>query len=200
MAPGTRIGPTERKGTSIEIALVPKPEGTLARLKSIQPSLKRLGILWLSPAYDTYVQDLKRAGEDLGIEITSEHMGKLSELPETLRQLKNHVDALWIPPDPLLIRPETLTVLSQFSLSNKIPYYSPVAGLVNYGAMATYSIDYEDIGRTAAVTAANVLKGDLPSSYVYPSPGRLTISLKAVEQCGLSIPKEILDKAEKVVP
>jgi hypothetical protein len=200
MAPGTYIRPGDRQGPSIQVSMMPKASIILRRIKAIQPSAKRIAILWISPANEVYVTDLRKAGKELGIDIDVQKLSRPEDLPNRLRSLQGQTDALWVPPDPLLVNDENLVLLEQFSTSARIPFYSPIAGLTEKGAVATLSSNYGEIGRSAALAVQSILAGSRVPAEVYPEKIEVVINLQAAQKAGLSIDKAVLDQAQKVVP
>jgi hypothetical protein len=200
MAPGTSISPSSHIGPLTEVSMMPKAPGMLARLKEIQPTLHRLAIFWISPSNETYINELRKYARPLGIEIQSEHLADAGQIPDYLRRLKDHTDALWIPPDPLIVTEQNLVLLAQFSSSSHIPYYSSVNGLAEKGAVASIASSYAEIGRMAAQTAQMALSGSTIPSEVYPEKAEVTLNMSAAEKAGLTIDKNQLTHVEKVLP
>ena len=56
------------------------------------------------------------------------------------------------------------------------------------------------MGRAAGLAAREVLSGEWTLETIYPGKAEVTINLKAAEKAGLEIPKEALEKADKVLP
>lgn len=200
MAPGTKLEPRDRKGFSIEVGILPRAGLILSRLKELQPPLKRLAILWSSKAVEDYLDEIRKAAEPIGLEVSSERLGGPGDLPDRLRALFGKIDAFWLLPDPPLVNSQSLSILKEYSWSNDIPFYAPTAGFVQQGATASISSSFREIGRAAGAAARRALAGDLVQGTVYPDKTEVTVSAKSAEAAGLQIPREALQKADKVLP
>lgn len=199
MAPGTWVAPSQYDGRVTKIFMMPEAELTLRQMKSVQPELKRLAVLWISVSEEPYVKEMRRLGASNGITLVSDPLEKADQLPARLRSLAGQADALWIPTDPLLVNESNLVLLAQFSVEAHMPLYAPISGLAERGAVATISSDYRDIGRAAAETAQLLVSGKQPPSEMYPSHDNLTINTKTAEKVGLTLGKSALEGAKKVI-
>jgi len=201
MAPGTFVGLSDHPGISVSVSMMPKPSDMLRKLRDIQPGLKRLGVLWLSPSFEVYAQELRRAALPDGIEILAEKLEKREGLPTRLRSLQGRVDALWLPPDPLLLADSAnVVVMAQFSWANHIPLYSAVPGLAEQGAVASLSSSYREIGHAAGHAALSAMAGQPLPAEVYPETSEATINTETAAKTGITIPKNVLDNVQKVQP
>ena len=67
----------------------------------------------------------------------------------------------------------------------------------------SYGIDYYELGRLAGQQAIDILEGksvpaDMPIAYLPAEQCALTVNTTAASQLGITIPQELLDKAEIV--
>jgi putative tryptophan/tyrosine transport system substrate-binding protein len=201
MAPGTQVPENSNEGPRIRIHMVPPPAALLDRLKTIQPGVKRIAVIWSSDAMDSYIKTMRDDAERIGIELLVERVEGGRDLPSSLRDLiKKRPDALWLPADPLLVNPESFSILKGFTWSNEIPFYAPTDGLVERGAAAAVSSDFREIGRTAGRAARLVLTGkEIPPDF-FPERILMSFNLSAAASCGLRIPADVLKRADRVYP
>jgi len=169
-------------------------------MKVIQPNLKRLAILWISPANENDVAELHKAGDAIGIEVDEHKLRRSEDLPDRLRALQGKTDALWIPPDPLLVNDQNMVLIDQFSSSARIPFYSAIGGLTEKGAVASFSTNYAEIGRAAATAAKLILGGSQLPAEIYPEKFDVTINPEAAQKAGLTLEKSLLEQAQKAQP
>jgi len=197
MAPATMA----TSGTAVQVHMVPPPAAFLLRLRQIQPTMNRLLVFWASPSLEPYLRAVAEAGTRIGLELVLEPVRSSDDIPARLRlAMQRQADAIWLVHDPLLVNAATFSTLKEFSWENDVPFYAPNAGLVSEGAVASVSVGFREIGRTAAAVAREILANGTPASEVYPSQSEVAINLTAAAQAGLRTPPEILQKADRVIP
>ena len=200
VAPSVYANRDQHTGPQTKVYVSPPPRILLQKLQELQPGLRRLGALWVGESALTYGPALKQEGERLGVTVLTERLKSPDELPDYLRAIKGRADALWIAPDPQLITPKSFSIMRQFALDNAIPLYASIDGLADKGAAASVSVGFHEMGRKAGVLAAQVLAGSGDrSSAAYGDQVLVTINTAAAAQSGLSIPAEILNKADRVI-
>jgi putative ABC transport system substrate-binding protein len=69
------------------------------------------------------------------------------------------------------------------------------------GALASYGVDYFDLGKQTARLAVQVLAGRKPSEIPSEPPRKFhfVINLKSASQLGIEIPESVLIKANKII-
>ncbi len=200
MAPGASIERARRSAKSAHVHLLPPPSRILETLRLLQPGLQRLGVLQVLQSPRRFTSDMRLAAEDHGIEIFNEHLESAKDLPEHLRALmKQDIDALWLPPDPLLINPQSISVIREFSWSNDIPFYAPTSGLAQSGATASVAPSFRQIGAAAALEVRRILAGGPIQQDVYPTQIEITVNEVSAGQAGLSLAPAALAAADQIV-
>lgn len=189
LAPG--YSPRGGKADYTRICPLPRPEDSLAAYRRLQPSLKRLAVVH-SPAMATLVAQLEAAAPKHGVEVVRAQLQSPAGLPDRLRALLGKADAVWLLPDPALVNKTALSVLGEFSCANKVPFYAPSAGLLQFGAAAAYAPDSEETGRTAALALKAALAGEPLPEVIHPQVSVLTLNRETAERCALplALPKE----------
>jgi putative ABC transport system substrate-binding protein len=77
----------------------------------------------------------------------------------------------------------------------------PLADYVNGGGLISYGVDNLDLFRRAATYVDKILKGTKPAEIPVEQAMKfeLVINLKAAKQIGLTIPPNVLARADQVI-
>ncbi|MDD5207848.1 MAG: ABC transporter substrate binding protein [Elusimicrobiales bacterium] len=195
MAPGIFIK-APGGGKAVKISLVPEFSVVFSKIKQMQPGIGRLQIFWMLPDFSKYIDTVKIEAARQGIQVTTKQLISMEELPALLRLLPGTADAFWIPPDPMLITRENLTIMRDFSWANGIPFYGSTKGMTRDGAAASIGVSFSEMGKAAAAAALELRKGDILPETIFPGQAEITINSDAAAKCGLKFPRAVLDEAE----
>lgn len=195
IAPGAFVS-AERGGRTVKIAMLPEFRLVLSRLKAIQPGLDRLTAFWMSPGFADYAQSFVETGAAVGIRVTPVRVKRQEDLPAMLRGGLKDMQAFWLPPDPLLISPETLLIFREFSWNNGIPMYASTKGLAREGATASVGISFAESGAAAARAAKALGAGTPVPAIVFPTRIELTLNAAAARKCGVTYSEGIMREAD----
>lgn len=200
IAPGLFVKPGAQQGRAVKISLIPEFSQILAQLKEIQPGLKRLCGFWMSPGFGQFAESFKAAGAELGIEVSVVRIPDSEDLPALLRQVNGTAEAIWLPPDPLLVTPENLMMFRDFSWDNAIPFYGSTKGMTREGAAAAVGVSFSAMGEAAADAARRLQAGENLPEMIFPARMELTLNASAAKKCGLKFTPEVLKKASYLFP
>jgi putative tryptophan/tyrosine transport system substrate-binding protein len=97
----------------------------------------------------------------------------------------------------LLIKKE----LVELAVKYRLPGMYPEQEFVLAGGLMTYATSISDLYRRAAFYVDKILKGTKPDDLPVEQPTKfeLIINLKAAKQIGLTIPPNVLARADKVI-
>ena len=201
LAPGLELPRRSKSGaTYVEVEVSPTLQSMVRRFKDIQPSLKRLGVLWISNSMHEFLEESDAIRATLGVEIVPAHIRGADDLPEALRRLQGKVDALWLAPDPPLISLEILSTIKGFSWTNHVPFYVPSDGLAANGALAAVSSSFGDMGRTAAKVAQSIIAGKSYGETIFPDISKTTFNLGTANELHMSVDQRLVGKGDQVNP
>lgn len=199
MAPGFILSPRSR-GSAVKVSLIPRVPRILSRLKEIQPGLKRLTIFWTTPRYDDLAEQAKADGAAMGLTVTLRRVTGSEKLPGLLRGEMGKMDAFWLPPDPLLVTPDNLRTLREFSWGNGIPFYGTTRGITREGAVASVGVTFRGIGEAAAGLVRRLEEGGGVPPVFYPPEEELTLNASAARNCGIRIDGRLAEEAAFLFP
>jgi len=89
----------------------------------------------------------------------------------------------------------------ELAAKNRLPAIYSRADFVESGGLMSYGADQEEPYRRIAVMVDKILKGAQPADLPVEQPKKfeLIINLKAAKQIGLTIPPNVLARADKVI-
>jgi len=87
------------------------------------------------------------------------------------------------------------------AVKNRLPVMYTGQGSVEAGGLMTYGVDNRDLDRRAAVYVDKILKGRTPRDLPVEQPIKFEfiVNLNAAKQIGLTIPPNVLVRADKVI-
>jgi putative tryptophan/tyrosine transport system substrate-binding protein len=89
----------------------------------------------------------------------------------------------------------------EFAVKNRLPATYPQSQYVEAGGLMSYGVSIVDLNRRAATYVDKILKGAKPGDLPVEQPTKFEffINLKAAKQIGLTIPPNVLARADKVI-
>lgn len=174
----------------------------LELLKTIMPRLSRVAVL-VYPQMSAHLGLLKNiepAARQLRVTILQIDASTPEEIERGFAAMRReHADAVIVPVDPFFFsrRQQIADLALKHRMASVFAYREPVeaGGLMGYG----YSIP--DAYRRAATYVDKILKGTRPGDLPIEQPTRfeLTINRKTAKALGLTIPQELLLRADEVI-
>ena len=89
----------------------------------------------------------------------------------------------------------------EFATKNRLPGIYPATEYAEAGGLMSYAPDFRDLYRRAATYVDKILKGAKPAELPVEQPEKfeLVINLKTAKQIGLTIPPNVLARADRVI-
>ncbi len=93
------------------------------------------------------------------------------------------------------------THISEFAVKNRLPAIYGTRRSVEAGGLMSYGVNTTDLDRRAATYVDKILKGRKPADLPVEQPRKFefVINLKAAKQIGLTIPPNVLARADRVI-
>ena len=91
--------------------------------------------------------------------------------------------------------------IADLAIKNRLPSMSERSDMVEAGGLVSYAANESDNYRRAAVFVDKILKGAKPADLPVEQPMKfeLIINLKTAKQIGLTVPPNVLARADKVI-
>jgi ABC-type uncharacterized transport system substrate-binding protein len=174
----------------------------LAAFRLVYPRGVRIGVIFADEGVARMVQEAQKATNVVRIAIVPRQITSEKEVPETLRGLlrgNDAADALWIPPDPVLLGDQTRRFLLAETLKAGKPVFSSYSALVAEGALASSGPDYVSIGELVGELVNRMAAGDAAARGTLLVPrGELVINRKIADKLRIQVPADALQAASRV--
>jgi putative ABC transport system substrate-binding protein len=185
--------------SSLEVDLGGK---RLELLKEAFPKLSRVAVVWnLADTGMTLIaKQIQVAAPPLRVTIQSLGVRNPNDFGGVfIKMSQNRPDALYTIADRLT-RLHVKQIL-EFALKSKIPTMFNSGEFVEDGALMAYGSDRREAARRAAAFVDKILKGAKPADLPVEQPTKfeLVINLQTAKQIGLTIPPNVLARADKVI-
>ena len=175
----------------------------LELLKEAVPKLARVAVLY-DPANPASVLEVKEvlpvAARALGLTIQPWEVRAADDFEKVFAALnKQRPDGLYVPGGPLM--DANRKRIAGFALKSRLPSMYSNRESVDAGGLMSYGADLADSYRRVAYYVDKILKGAKPADLPVEQPTKfeLVINLKTAKQIGLTIPPEVLARADKVI-
>jgi putative ABC transport system substrate-binding protein len=174
----------------------------LELLKEIFPKLKRVGLVWNTgdKSMNLITKQVQAAAPTVGVTLQLYGVRDPVDFGGIFEKIsQNPPDALFSIADRL-ISSQRKQIL-EFSAKSKIPTMFDGARAVEAGALMAYGPTQAEVSRRAAVFVDKILKGAKPADLPVEQPTKfeLVINLKTAKQIGLTIPPNVLARADRVI-
>jgi putative ABC transport system substrate-binding protein len=170
-----------------------------AAFRMVNPRAVRIGVIHTVENVGRQVQEAAKSVGVLRLALVEKAIGSEREVPEALRGLlrgDEAVDALWFPPDPVLLGDDTRrTILRETARVNR-PVYAFSSSLVEEGALVSNGPNYRSIGDLVAELVNRLLAGERRIEMLIPQAS-LVVNKKAADKLGVEIPTGALDEARR---
>ena len=171
-------------------------------LKEILPKLRKV-LTFYNPKNPTSTEAAKMgrdAAQQMKIQFIERHATSVDELRQVLQKLKpGEADAYFYVSDSMIT--SHVQTIIQTALEKKLPTMFQEQGLVGAGGLASYGQNFYEIGRLSAKYVQKVLTGTRPQDLRVETSDKFefVINLKTAKQIGLTIPPNVLARADKVI-
>jgi len=174
----------------------------LELLKEVVPAASRVAVLsnaaW--PTHSRQLKDIQAAAPAFGVTVLSFPVTGPSDIDRAFATMrKEGAGGLIVLGDPLIAnhRPQIVDLAAK----SRLPTIFTTRENVDAGGLMSYGANLTELWRRAATYVDKILKGTRPADLPVEQPTKfeLVINLKTAKQIGLTIPPNVLARADKVI-
>jgi ABC-type uncharacterized transport system substrate-binding protein len=174
----------------------------LELLKETVPKLARVAVLWdpNAPAADRILKELQPTATALALLLHSMKMSHPDEFDKAFKEaIKAGSGALTVNLSAMINSNQRR--VHELAIKHRLPAIYARAEFANTGGLMSYGPEREAGFARAAVMVDKILKGTKPADIPVEQPKKFEfiINLKAAKQIGLTIPPNVLARADKVI-
>jgi putative tryptophan/tyrosine transport system substrate-binding protein len=171
-------------------------------LKEIFPRLSRTGVLYhrASPASKVFLAEIEPVAHSLNVQLQPHGVETAKEIETAFQSMgKEHVDSLLRLPSSLLFLLRRTTI--ELAAKNRLPTIYDDRIIVEDGGLMSYGPNITDLYRRSAILVDKIFKGRSPAELPVEQPTKFefVINLKTAKQMGLTIPPNVLARADRVI-
>jgi len=172
----------------------------LELIKEMLPGVSRVAFLWDSamPGVEPFVDAAKGAAQTLRVQVASVDIA--SDFDAALAAVVRER------PGALLIMPGSRSYVRRhqviaFSAKHRLPAMYGFEEIAAAGGLMSYGPSLADLYRRAATYVDKILKGAKPAELPVEQPTKfeLVVNLKTAKALGLTVPRSILVRTDKVI-
>ena len=174
----------------------------LELLKETVPKLSRVAVLWdpKNPGSTPQWNESQLAARELGLQVHSMEVSSADKYEGAFKEaIRARSAALAVTLNPLANTNQKQVV--DLASKNRLPAIYGRAEFVEGGGLMSYGPIFAAEGQNAARLVDKILKGAKPADLPVEQPMKfeLVINLKTAKQIGLTIPHEVLARADRVI-
>lgn len=174
----------------------------LELLKEIVPRLSRVAVLGTSaePGNAQNLREIELAAEAFGVKLQYLEIADSRDIgPAFQAANKEHAGAMLVFQTPFFNpNRKQIAALAQ---QNRLPAIYPQSEWVNDGGLMSHGVSFAALYRRAATYVDKILRGARPADLPVEQPTKFefVVNLKTAQQIGLTIPTNVLARADRVI-
>jgi putative tryptophan/tyrosine transport system substrate-binding protein len=174
----------------------------LELLKEIVPKANRVAMLGTStaPGNAQGLKETELAAKAFGVQLQYLDVLDPKDIEIAFREAgRGRADAVLSLGGPIVLAQRTK--VTALAVKNRLPAIYNRPEFVDAGGLVSYSASFTDMTRRAATYVDKILKGAKPADLPVEQPTKFEfiVNLKAAKQIGLTIPPNVLARADKVI-
>jgi ABC-type uncharacterized transport system substrate-binding protein len=182
------------------VAFTVPAKNQLAAFRLVNPRGVRVGVLYTEQGTGPVVQDALKSAASVRLALVAKPVTTVKDVPGTLRSMlqgAEAVDAIWIPPDPVLMDTEMRRFLLAETAKSGKPVYASTGTLVAEGALVSNGPDFGSIGELVGELINRLAAGEKGRLEMLVPRGELVINKKMASKLGIDVSPDALKAANK---
>ena len=153
------------------------------------------------PPTSLVFEEMQVPASALGLELYTVEVREPNDFESAFSKITNTIQATALFIQAAAIFTDNRRRLADLAARNRLPAISDFKELAEAGLLMSYGSDFFDLGRRAATFVDKILKGTKPADLPVEQPKKFefVINLKTANQIGLTIPPNVLARADKVI-
>jgi putative ABC transport system substrate-binding protein len=171
-------------------------------LKEIIPRFSRVAVIGSSsqPSQPQALREINLAADAFGVKVHYLETREAKDIEAAFEAaIKAHADAVLVVTTPVLTSERRHWI--DLAMKSRLPTIFGRPEYVEDGGLVFYGVSYTDLFRRAAGYVDKILKGAKPADLPVEQPTKfeLVINLRTANQIGLTIPPNVLARADRVI-
>jgi len=169
-------------------------------LKDVVPGLNHLAIVGnvANPLAVLEITEVQQVAGTLGLRTTAMEIKSAGDISAAFKPLEG-ANALYVVADPLVNTNRDL--IQNLAMEARLPAIYNAREHVEAGGLISYGPNFADLYRRAADFVDRIVRGAEPGEIPVEEPTKfdLAINIKTAKTLGLTVPEELLARADKVI-
>ena len=163
------------------------------------PNAKTIGCVYTSSEVNSEIQfkAMKEYAESKGLKVEAATISNVNDIQQAAQSLVGKVDAFYLPTDNVIA--SSMPTLISVTEAAKKPVICGESNMVKAGGLATYGVDYYELGRQSGFMAADILDGKSKPADMkieFAKVLKAVVNKANADKLGITIPADVLKNAE----
>jgi putative ABC transport system substrate-binding protein len=170
-------------------------------LKEVVPNLSRVGVLGTqTTVYEIQFNELKTAAQSLGLQLRGAKIQGTGDLDRAFSFMVKERVGAFTPVIGTVVSFNRVGIV-ELATKHRLPAIYPLTEFTDVGGLMCYAPNYADLFRRAATYIDKILKGAKPADLPVEQPTKFdfVINLKTAKQIDLTIPPNVLARADRII-
>jgi len=188
-------------GVAFDVGLATFTKG-LELFREAVPALRRVAVLTnpANPAQAVAVRNLAAAAESLGLQLVTFEVRGPQDLDRTFAEIaRTRADGVFVVAESLFLQHRAR--LAELVRKSRLPSLFGIREHVDAGGLMSYGPSLNANSRRAAVYVDRILRGAKPADLPVEQPTKfdLVVNLATARALGLTIPAQVLRRADELI-